>query len=222
MATTQLFVELLVIGIGALVWVLLFCATLLGVDITLLATVQKTPAIALAPFLGLVYVLGILNDRLADWIFGDLWGDPLDVVYKEKTEAERQEQRWIDRRTLVVDGPELWFFIEYGRSRLRICRGWALNAVLIASAWSLYLELGAADASSLQAPRLHALSIPLLAMALLCWISWRKLQLAEFRKTKRQAEWVRNGKPSAPPDTSEPDEPTDPSAADNPPNDDQQ
>src|SRR5579871_6842915 len=65
MGTTDLFVELIVIGVGAVGWISLFALTLVGYDRPLINTVIGTPAAAV-PALAFTYLLGIIVDRIAD------------------------------------------------------------------------------------------------------------------------------------------------------------
>ena len=67
MSTTNLFVELIVIGIGAAIWVVLAALAVFGYSWVPLDQVFST--FAAAPFLGVVYVLGIILDRVADAVF---------------------------------------------------------------------------------------------------------------------------------------------------------
>lgn len=71
MNTTSLFVELVVIGVGALAWVALLVLSVFGYD-----WVPLDPLLAAAatvPLLSVVYVLGIVSDRVADLLFDLVW-----------------------------------------------------------------------------------------------------------------------------------------------------
>ncbi|MCB1057329.1 MAG: hypothetical protein KDD11_17655, partial [Acidobacteria bacterium] len=124
MTTTHLFAELLVIGFGSLVWLAVLGASLFGWD---LSQVSKDISLweVLLPVLSLVYVLGILTDRVADWLF-----DRLDLRYRARYFAGDTDRFYEARRLLVYYGDLLWSHLEYGRSRMRICRGSALNALV--------------------------------------------------------------------------------------------
>ena len=187
MATTHLFVELLVIGFGALAWIVLLFAAVFGYDISAIKD-QLLPLGALFPILSLAYVFGILTDRVADWIFDWLWEDTqYSKIYGDEFKTDSYFE---DRRTLVVESPELWQFIEYGRSRLRICRGWALNSLLLLLALVVYAALGK-GAAVLRGWPLVFMGLALILLAFLCWKSWQKLNYKEYEKIRRQAGWVR-------------------------------
>jgi len=67
MNTTNLFVELVIIGIGAGVWLLLTLLCVFGYSWIPLEKIMTLPA--LIPTLALLYVLGIVVDRMADFAF---------------------------------------------------------------------------------------------------------------------------------------------------------
>ena len=124
MNTTDLFVELIIIGIGGAIWMCLLIFGMFGYD---WVPLDETLALAaLIPFLSVAYVLGIVIDRVADTVFEKVWYPSL---LKKVYETEKE---FLDDKRLVYIHPgRLGDLLEYGRSRLRICRGWTLNAVLI-------------------------------------------------------------------------------------------
>ncbi len=189
MTTTHLFVELLVIGFGALAWILVCTATFFDFDLS--STNAYLPSLgALLPLLCIAYVLGILVDRVADWIFDRLWDkNQRRSIYGH--DAKDKIQYFNDRRTLIVEGPELWQLVEYGRSRLRICRGWTLNALALTTSLIFYCLTGGADSSV----RLE-ICVAILGLGAiftgLCWFSWFKLNGKEYKKIQRQAKWLRH------------------------------
>jgi len=183
MSTTDLFVELIIIGMGAAIWLLLLSFSTFGYDWVPLEKVFSLAA--LIPFLSVVYVLGIVIDRIADTIFGKLWGSPLlKKVY-------RQEEKYLDDRRLIYVHPgRLGNLLEYGRSRLRICRGWTLNAVLILV--SLNIFIWTRVAGNYWRVRLSIFGSLLLGLfAYGNWFSWYQLMLAYYNKIKQQAVFLR-------------------------------
>ena len=133
MNTTSFFVELIVIGVGAAIWIVLGVLSVFGVSWLSTSSFNKDLGLLLVvPALSLIYVLGIIIDRGADWVFGP-WSRALQR--REFTSAEE----YYRARTIVYARHEaLTDLYEYGRSRLRICRGWALNAVLILIAFDVF------------------------------------------------------------------------------------
>lgn len=188
MTTTHLFVELLVIGFGGLIWLFLALAPLLGIQI---GTATAKPDLLLAlPILSTAYMLGILIDRVADYFFDSRDQRLRDAIYPG---TDGREDYFKDRRTLVMDGQPLWEHLEYGRSRMRVCRGWAVNFLLIAGFAGLDLVLNGSGArlGSLPFAERAWLFMALAALCFLSVCSWWSLTRSEYQKIKRQAEWLR-------------------------------
>jgi hypothetical protein len=165
--TTQLFAELVVIGIGAGLWLSLFGAAVLHHRID--QGLPRPESAVLVAFVGIAYVLGIVIDRLA---------------YSLLKPVEKAEARRILAAAGLPDGPTVERYvlvrstalgkqIQYNRSRLRICRAWVLNAVLISLgliAWNpriSHLALG---------PYVFLLVLGILASLLLGWTTWNLSQ----------------------------------------------
>src|SRR5437879_6196783 len=133
MSTTSFFVELIVIGVGAAIWIVLAVLSIFGVSWLSTSSFNKDLGFLLvAPALSLVYVLGIITDRAADWVFGP-WSRAL-----QRREFENAKEYYRARTIVYTRHESLTDLYEYGRSRLRICRGWALTAVLILIAFDVF------------------------------------------------------------------------------------
>ena len=182
MNTTSLFVELVVIGVGVMIWVLLLAIAFGGVPAA--AFDQGLLLAAAIPVLALIYVFGIVWDRFADAIFNRLWGIGLRAHYY----AEIGEY-YSDRRVLLIEAPALAELLEYGRSRLRICRGWSLNALFISVSLWVLLAVQSEQSESTRALLLVA-SLAGLLLAAGCWLAWRNLTLTEYRKIRDQARYL--------------------------------
>ena len=183
MNTTNLFVELIVIGIGAATWIALFVFSFFGIGwVTSLETLFSFTV--LIPALSVVYVLGIITDRIADFCFEKMRGNTLRSKWFQNINDYYRSRR------LVYTGSErLGDLLEYGRSRMRICRGWALNAVLILVSFNLFM--------SVQTPQIQnkpllwlAASLTLALFAGGSYFAWLNLTVAEYRKVKQHAEYV--------------------------------
>jgi hypothetical protein len=183
MSTTELFVELIVVGVGASIWIVLLAFTLFGWSWSDFNTVFSLPA--LLPALSITYVLGIVVDRVADSVFETLWGQALfQRFYSNKTDY------YNDRRTIYAQANRLVDLLEYGRSRLRICRGWAINTVMIALTLNLFALI---RLSPWQLKAMVSIS-GTLALGLLAygtWFSWYKINANDLRKVKEQAAYLR-------------------------------
>jgi hypothetical protein len=182
MSTTNLFVELIVIGVGALAWIILLVLSLFGWD--WIPTEKVFSTVALVPLLSLIYVLGIVSDRIADSLFEYWWNDNL-----RKGRFPEIVDYHAARRQILTRSERLSELLEYGRSRLRICRGWTLNSVLIAVALNLFIWMRLATS-----PLAFSLSlfgtVAVLLFAIAPWYTWRKLTVTEYRKVKEQAAFL--------------------------------
>ncbi len=183
MSTTEFFVELIVVGTGAIIWIYLLVISIFGFARVNLD--QLSSLTTLIPFLSITYVVGIVVDRIADVIFERIWSRKIFCrYYREKDEY------YEDRRTLYLKESRLVDLLEYGRSRIRICRGWALNSALILLTLNLFIWT--------QLPRL-SLKIrasfwgSLLCTLLMCgtWFAWYKLTSNDYRKVKEQSAFLR-------------------------------
>lgn len=130
MKTTEMFVELVVIGTGAFIWLLLMILTIFGYNWIPFDKPIFSPLILL--FIVLIYVFGIIVDRLADCIFKN-WEEKIrEIIMPDK------DHRQI-RAIVYKESSLLKEWSQYGRTRLRICRGWALNMVIIFITSNLFI-----------------------------------------------------------------------------------
>lgn len=183
MSTTNLFVELLVIGVGASTWIGFALASVVGVpnaDADLLKSY-------LFLFLGLsiIYVLGVISDRFADFLFDRLFSAPI------RTRHFSDKRSYQDARRLVFRTSErLADQHEYGRIRIRVARGWAVNAALMAITWPILVSTRFADQSWSQAAFVSG-TVGFAALAIACWWTWSQLCGTEYLKIKEHAEFLR-------------------------------
>ena len=77
MSTTSLFVELIVVGVGAAIWLALLTLALFGYEWVQVPADKALSIPAAIPILAVVYVLGIVSDRMIDILFHRLWGTKL-------------------------------------------------------------------------------------------------------------------------------------------------
>lgn len=182
MNTTNLFVELIVIGVGAGIWIFLLILGFTGLSTSDVADLFK--AETAIPLLAVIYVLGIVTDRIADTIFEKIWGDSL-----RQHKFGDLEKYYLARRDILTKSERLSDLLEYGRSRLRICRGWSFNSVLIIISLNLFLSLSSVTGLSEQPIRLLG-TIGFALLAIATWYSWKKLVEAEYRKVIQQAEYL--------------------------------
>jgi hypothetical protein len=134
MATTQLFAELLIIGIGVAVWLALLVGSVLGYRVEAGLSEIGTPA--LVALGGVAYVLGIVVDRLARNAFDGL---ELRLCKSILGTGDLPEPGVLEREILEASAI-LGSQIQYNRSRFRICRAWVFNSACITLAflaWNL-------------------------------------------------------------------------------------
>ena len=198
MATTHLFVELLVIGIGALLALFLVLAGFLGWSPSMLPGLLALET--LFPALAIVYVLGILVDRLADVLVDRKDKAQRREVFKREDGSFVEDDYFKARRTLVLDGENLWRDLEYVRSRSRICRGWVLDSILLILSLLVYQMTSlVSQCMGLEAHPFGFLELGMMIVFLLvlgrgCWWCWARLNLNEYKKTQRIAEWLADQK----------------------------
>ena len=132
MSTTLLFAELLIIGVQAGIWLLLLVLNLTGLDwlqrIQFVA-VADWQALIVVILLSLLYVLGIIVDRVADSIFSR-WEFRITI----ETLRELKELKLplvVLRFATSKDDEHLNHQYEYNRSRMRITRASSVNFALI-------------------------------------------------------------------------------------------
>ncbi|WP_169974198.1 hypothetical protein [Tautonia rosea] len=174
MNTTALFVELLIIGAGAAIAVALAIVGLCGYEwVPLLKPVEW---LILVPLLAIAYVLGIVVDRLADFPF-DKW------IEAARTRTFGSKDSYHQARYSVLSRHETFrFILEYGRSRLRIARGWTLNCILIFVAMQAYAFGRLEGSARWQVALIGGSAITLLALSTL--YATKQLAETELEKLK--------------------------------------
>jgi len=182
MSTTNLFVELVVIGVGVLAWVALVVISVFGYS--WIPTDTELLLGSAVPILAIVYVFGIIWDRLADYVFDQFWVEDLRSAFF----ADRATY-YDARRIILTQSPALSELLEYGRSRLRICRGWSLNAIVIAIALNILIWTRFSDRED--AIRLSVVGTFLfVALAIGSWLAWKRLESTGYRKIKDQSAFL--------------------------------
>jgi hypothetical protein len=143
MTTTAIFVELLIIGIQAAVWVILLCAAV-GVRLPAsfdLSTASEWEVLVTAVAATACYSLGILIDRLAD--LASLLAKPSKFLLRIRFFSNLRSSLATTRlegtpfELAFREGRVLEFF-SYYRSRIRLVRALTLNAFLATLSALLY------------------------------------------------------------------------------------
>jgi len=183
MSTTTLFVELVVVGVGAMAWIVLLVLAFFGhewIPVDRLFSPSAT-----VPMLAMVYLLGIITDRVADTVLGPLWARGNRFrIYGSDANAYAAD------KLLVLATPQFSRLFEYSKSLQRICRGWTINAlaILVALHALLWLRYGPTPTTV----RVAVLgSFLLLLLTAGCLFSARRLNAVQYRKIKEEAAMLR-------------------------------
>ena len=139
MNTTTLYAELIVVGSGTSIFLALFLYSRMG-DAAWLSKLGGLSSIgsvaSLIPFLSVIYLLGIVITNVAHLIFKG-WEDAL----RNKALAGSQYEE-VRTRLYTSGDNELIEEFRFRRSKIRICRGWFINSILILIALLSYLWTG--------------------------------------------------------------------------------
>lgn len=133
MGTTQLFVELLVIGLGALIWVSLIADIIAGGQIRFGNLWMDK---GLLPLVAAAYALGVVLDRLVWSMFS-----PMERSCERECLQPLSEPRWRLERAVAKADEASAKELNYNRSRLRVCRAWTVNGALITIAFVVWGEM---------------------------------------------------------------------------------
>jgi drug/metabolite transporter (DMT)-like permease len=138
MNTTTLYAELIVVGSGTSIFIVLFFYSLFG-DASWLSKLGGLSSIgsvvSLIPVLSVLYLLGIVITNVGHLVF-KRWEERLRKKNLSDIKSEYEEVR----TTLYTStNKDLMEQFEFRRSKIRICRGWFINSILIIIALVTYL-----------------------------------------------------------------------------------
>lgn len=163
METTQLYIELIIIGLEGFIWMCAFLADILGNKATsVLANILDNFSSSLL-LIGILYVIGVLVDRLAD------------IIFQKKEDDIRINSGLHAKSSIIV-----WKkynaekYAEYSRTRVRILRASILNLPMISISFILYV-IKYLDKS-------YMLVIYIIILGVLfTYISWKSYNLSLIR-----------------------------------------
>lgn len=173
MATTALFVEILIVGLEAAVWLVLLGLTLAGSPAPGWSELEKYAkaykdwaTLVTAGVLGAAYVVGIIVDRLAEtahrWFEGTRPGTLINWYCGRGSHWYGFPARVAEMRLAVMNESEgIAGFLDYQRSRVRIVRATVVNvalALLFAGTYVAGLPKGVPMLWSVLAPGLLLLA----------------------------------------------------------------
>ena len=133
MNNTNYTIELLIAGISTALWIVLLTMAFWGNWlIEWLPGIGNELAIVLVLF-PFVYMIGVLIDRVSSGLFG-LMEDKLRNKYFPNRDAYKMA-----RSITYTRHEQLIKLFEYNSVRIRICRNWCLNGIMILLAWTILL-----------------------------------------------------------------------------------
>lgn len=187
MNTTSLFVELVVIGIGAGLWITLVIFTIFGYGWVPTTKIDAVLIISAIPTLTMIYVLGIVSDRLIDKLFDSIKGNKLKLQY-----FDNSSEAYEARRKVITSSDRMADIIEYNRSRLRICRGWTVHSILIAIMIPVFAMTRLSENPDNIAFKVAVFGFILFCgLGFSCYLAWQYLNHAQYLKVKEQAEFLK-------------------------------
>jgi len=187
MNTTNYVLELLISGVSTFIWLILLFLIIIGQDIIFVINfLDETDKLIIAlATLPVIYTFGVLVDRLVDIIF-----DKADKKIRRKENFETEEQYRKSRSNIYIHSESLINLFEYGRIRIRICRNWVFNGLLIFLTSMIYIwTFPFINLEYLLKWKFTlAVSLILLSSVVLAYFSWKQLNIKQYRFLKIQNE----------------------------------
>ena len=174
MKTTELFSELLVIGVGSLSACMLALAC---INPELIRYINSGTPLSVITALALLYLLGILTDRFADGVFDRLSN-------RRRGSSAAEVDAWKIVRDNVFDNQPFWSTRSvYAKSRIRVVRGWALNSFFLAISSGVFMAKGSCGICTQDSAIVVCAVFILLGVS--CVWAWRKMDMEEVAIVKR-------------------------------------
>jgi hypothetical protein len=195
MATTAMFIEILIIGLQAVVWLALLAASIFGTKSVQLQNLSDWETLIVVLVFAIAYVLGILVDRLADTVFLRVLKvhdefvkrckskeavkkaklnalemaaeifRSIKAVTRPKSKKEKRTTFSTMRLKILMQNDAVAKFFDYQRSRLRIARATVLNLLLIIISGIIFLT-ARTNFSALQITMFALVGVVLIALSL--------------------------------------------------------
>ncbi|MEL6255256.1 MAG: hypothetical protein AAFR87_24825 [Bacteroidota bacterium] len=175
MRSTSYFIELMIAGAGATIWLSIIVMSFYGYDWMPWDYLKEAGIIiVLSPF---VYVLGVIIDRFVDNFF--------DFYFKENAKNPQflpKDEYYMARTKVYMASDHLKDLMEYGKMRIRICRAWAFNSLLIAFFGSLYVISSPYSPFDQLGDKLKLGGVILLVFGLLGLLSFRAWRILSVKE----------------------------------------
>lgn len=168
MKTIELIAEILVIGIGAALWMVLLWVSMYP---ELEETLTTLSLITVLPSMAIVYVLGIMTDKFAELVFNRFLSDKYGGMSAE------EGTDWKNRRDQVLSNNEYAQTLHLSnQSRMKILRGWTINFFGLAFSSAMYLFR---DCEACGFKTNANISFLLLLFAGICIYLWRYMERSQ-------------------------------------------
>ena len=175
MSTTLLFVELLIIGTQTSIWLFLISINVFGsnwLNTEIFAGLSEWETLISVVILSIIYVLGIIVDRVADFLFS-YWDNNIRQSMMPSSQFPLSSA--VMRFRLGKDNEYLNRQFEYTRSRIRISRASTLNFA-ITTLMGIWLVSGISVTDYPDKSRyITVIAISGIAITLTCFYAWNKL-----------------------------------------------
>jgi hypothetical protein len=182
MSTTQLFAELLVSGTGVVIWLAFLLAW--GFQISFRELTSDASIFTLAPIVAIAYVFGIILDRMGYSIFRGS-----ERRFRNRVVGSQESPHIKDKELYVLtNSKELGLQINYNRSRLRICRSWIINFILIAISSALW-------GYSSNPSTAFYLPVAIFLLGLATFFVWSRLVVDHYRNIQTSYNYLKTSTP---------------------------
>lgn len=181
MSTTNLFIELLIIGYMSCVWLAIFLAALFGLPpaISILNFLEKAQLLITIVLTSFAYFLGVLVDRLADTALGR-WDESVQERVRQSDEPSILEMQAV----LFVKAPESVTRFGYQQNRLRVVRAAVFNIGLLIISFLLFVALQPSQRPS------PAAGWTVIVVGVAIWIAtvftYFRVTLSYWQRTRRE------------------------------------
>lgn len=177
----------MIAGISNVIWIALMAFTFWGekIDFSFIEGRELIISIVLLP---IVYVIGIITDRLTDEIFERLF--PL----RKKHFKDMNEHRTA-LAAVYKSSEALTKLFEYGRMRTRICRNWSVNGIFILISILMFIWSATLNIES-QSTKIQVSLFVIFILGgsiVASYFAWKKLNLKEFAFLKLQSKLLQTG-----------------------------
>lgn len=181
MNSTNYVLELMISGISNVLWIVLLAFSFWGeeIDYSFIEGRELIISIVLLP---IVYVIGIITDRLSDELFEKFF--PLRKKYFNDINEHRSALAAVYRNSEALTK-----LFEYGRMRTRICRNWSVNGIFILITVLIFIWSDSLQIESFSTKiQVSIFSLIILGGSVVAaFYAWKKLNLKEFSFLKLQS-----------------------------------